>query len=85
MHGGKRRIGALDVNLEAAIRLALTADRAACAEEGARYEWDLCTDRFLEGLAWRHGAGHPAANDVVLGDEVKPAVAKLEAGKSTKT
>ena len=55
MHGGADRIGALDEDLEAAIRLALTAERAACATEGARYEWDLCTDRFLEGLAWRHG------------------------------
>lgn len=57
MHGGCQRIGALHEDLEEAIRLALTADRAACAEEGARYEWDLCTDRFLEGLAWRHGSG----------------------------
>lgn len=55
MHGGAERIGALDEDLEAAIRLALTADRQACAAEGERYEWDLCTDRFLEGLAWRHG------------------------------
>lgn len=55
MHGGTKRIGALDENLEAAIRLALTADRKTCAEEGERYEWELCTDRFLEGLAWRHG------------------------------
>ena len=55
MHGGRKRIGALDEDLEAAIRLALTADRAACAEEGARYEWDICTDMFLDGLAWRHG------------------------------
>lgn len=54
-HGGGRRIGALHEDLEEAIRLALTADRAACAAEGARYEWDLCTDRFIEGLAWRHG------------------------------
>lgn len=55
MHGAGKRIGALDEELEAAIRLALTADRRACAEEGARYEWDHCTDRFLQGLAWRHG------------------------------
>jgi glycosyltransferase involved in cell wall biosynthesis len=55
MHGGSKRIGALHENLDEAIRLALAADRAACAAEGARYQWDLCTDRFLEGLAWRHG------------------------------
>ena len=40
-------------DLEQAIRLALKADRKACAQEGERYEWDICTDRFLEGLAWR--------------------------------
>jgi hypothetical protein len=57
MHGAGKRIGALDEELEAGIRLALTADRQACAEEGARYEWDRCTDLFLEGLAWRHGSG----------------------------
>ena len=84
MHGGKRRIGALHEDLAQAIRLALTADRAACAEEGARYEWDLCTDRFLEGLAWRHGSGHPAANDVVIGEEGKVAEVKPKAGKATK-
>lgn len=61
MHGGGKRIGALDDDLEAAIRLALTADRKACAEEGERYEWDICTDRFLDGLAWRHGKA-PAAS-----------------------
>jgi len=53
MYGGRKRIGALHEDLEQAIRLALKADRKACAEEGERYEWDICTDRFLEGLAWR--------------------------------
>jgi hypothetical protein len=60
VHGGTRRIGALDADLSAAIRFALTADRAACAEEGARYDWDTCTDRFLDGLEWRHGSRRAA-------------------------
>ncbi len=83
MHGGRKRIGALHEDLNEAIRLALKADRAACGEEGARYEWDLCTDRFLEGLAWRQGSGHPAANDVVEGED-RQATAKPKAGKATK-
>jgi len=50
MFGGAARIGALDEDLEAAIRLAMTADRAACAAEGRRYGWDRCTGQFLAGL-----------------------------------
>jgi glycosyltransferase involved in cell wall biosynthesis len=73
MHGGGKRIGALDEDLEAAIRLALTADRRACAEEGARYEWDHCTDLFLEGLAWRHGSGPGPARPTELAREAKVA------------
>ena len=61
MHGGRKRIGALNEDLEQAIRLALKADRTACAREGERYEWDICTDRFVAGLAWRDcRSGKPA-------------------------
>ena len=51
MHGGGRRIGAVHADLSAAVRLALSADRAAAAEEARHYDWDACTDRFLAGLA----------------------------------
>jgi len=51
VHNGSRRIGALDDDLERAIRLALTADRVAAAEEARQYDWERCTDRFLQGLA----------------------------------
>ncbi|WP_404710158.1 glycosyltransferase family 4 protein [Sphingomonas sp. MMS24-J13] len=51
------RIGALSENLETAIVDALTADRAACAAEGARYSWSACTDQFLAGLCL---VGHEA-------------------------
>jgi glycosyltransferase involved in cell wall biosynthesis len=51
MFGGIARIGALDVDLEVAIRHALTADRVACVAEGRRYGWDRCTNQFLSGLA----------------------------------
>ncbi|MFA7439562.1 MAG: glycosyltransferase family 1 protein [Sphingomonadaceae bacterium] len=44
------RIGALDADLGAAIRMALTADREACVAEGRRYDWQNCTDQFLSGL-----------------------------------
>jgi len=50
-HGGELPIGALDQNLSAAIRRALSADRQACVDEAAHYEWDRCTDEFLAGLA----------------------------------
>ena len=51
VHGGERRIGAVHADLGAAIRLALSADRAAAAAEARHYDWDACTDRFLAGLA----------------------------------
>jgi glycosyltransferase involved in cell wall biosynthesis len=44
------RIGAVSVNLEEAIAVALTANRTACAAEGARYNWRACTDQFFAGL-----------------------------------
>jgi glycosyltransferase involved in cell wall biosynthesis len=50
MFGGAARIGALDDDLESAIRRAMAADRGACAEEGRRYSWDRCTRQFLSGL-----------------------------------
>ena len=54
--GAGGRIGALDEDLGKAIRLALTADRRACAAEGQRYSWARCTDQFINGLEPRdHG------------------------------
>ena len=50
VHGGSRRIGALDEDLSVAIRRALTADRTACVAEALHYGWESCTDLFLEGL-----------------------------------
>jgi glycosyltransferase involved in cell wall biosynthesis len=46
----KKRIGALDEDLNQAIRSAMVGDRIACAEEAQRYSWDRCTDQFLQGL-----------------------------------
>jgi glycosyltransferase involved in cell wall biosynthesis len=51
VHGGSRRIGALDDHLAAAIRLALTSDRGAAASEARNYSWEHCTDLFEAGLA----------------------------------
>ncbi|HEY0629591.1 MAG TPA: glycosyltransferase family 1 protein [Sphingomicrobium sp.] len=51
VHEGQRRIGAVDENLAAAIRRALSADRVAAVAEARHYSWESCTDRFLEGLA----------------------------------
>jgi glycosyltransferase involved in cell wall biosynthesis len=51
IHGGKRQIGALEENLGRAIVAALSADRGAAAKEAINYGWDICTDRFIEGLA----------------------------------
>ena len=51
VHGGSRRIGALDTDLGRAIRRALTADRVAAAAEARYYDWDYCTDAFVGGLA----------------------------------
>jgi glycosyltransferase involved in cell wall biosynthesis len=54
MHGGVARIGALDENLESAVRTALKADRAAAATEALHYSWRACTERFAAGLAVDH-------------------------------
>jgi glycosyltransferase involved in cell wall biosynthesis len=51
IHGGTRRIGALDEDLGKAIARALTANRQAAAKEAAHYSWDRCTSLFLDGLA----------------------------------
>jgi len=45
-------VGAMDDDLEAAIRKALTARPAACAAEGRKYSWDTCTDQFVAGLSF---------------------------------
>lgn len=51
VHGGQRRIGAVDQYLAVAIQRALTADRVAAVAEARHYGWEACTDRFLDGLA----------------------------------
>jgi glycosyltransferase involved in cell wall biosynthesis len=51
IHGGKKRIGALDEDLGRAVTLALKGDRAAAAREAQHYSWERCTERFLNGLA----------------------------------
>jgi glycosyltransferase involved in cell wall biosynthesis len=53
MHGGRRAIGAVDDDLGRAVERALLADRGAAAEEALNYAWEVCTDRFLEGLSAR--------------------------------
>ena len=52
IHGGTRRIGALDEDLAKAVAQALKADRLAAAEEAAHYSWARCTSLFFAGLAW---------------------------------
>jgi glycosyltransferase involved in cell wall biosynthesis len=52
MHGGKRRIGALDEDLAKAVARALTADRSAAAKEARNYSWERSSERFLSGLAF---------------------------------
>jgi len=47
----KATVGAMDEDLEVAIRKALTARPTACAAEGRRYSWDACTDQFGAGLS----------------------------------
>jgi len=51
--GAGRFVGALDEELATAIRSALVANRADCAEEARRYSWDACTDQFFGGLCLR--------------------------------
>lgn len=58
MHGGTKRIGALDEDLTKAVVLALTADRHAAAEEARHYSWDHCTSLFFAGLSRAAVADH---------------------------
>ncbi len=51
IHGGAGPIGALDEDLGVAIARALLADRSSAAAEALHYGWEICTDRFLAGLA----------------------------------
>jgi hypothetical protein len=51
VHGGQRRIGAVDRYLAVAIQRALTSDQVAAVAEARNYGWEACTDRFLDGLA----------------------------------
>lgn len=51
------RVGALHDDLAVAIHEALSADRRAAAHYGHSFDWDICTDQFLEGL--RHACAHP--------------------------
>ncbi|WP_242417233.1 glycosyltransferase family 4 protein [Sphingomonas panni] len=50
MGGGTQQIGAVDDDLAAAVRQALTADRDACARAGTAYCWSHCTDQFVGNL-----------------------------------
>ncbi len=49
--GWSARIGATDTDLAAAIRTALTADRAHCAAYAANFRWEACVDQFVAALA----------------------------------
>jgi glycosyltransferase involved in cell wall biosynthesis len=51
IHGGKRRVGALDEDLGRAVARALRADRNAAASEALHYSWEACTQHFISGLA----------------------------------
>jgi len=51
IHGGTSPIGALDADLGVAIGRALHANRSSAAAEALHYGWEVCTDRFLAGLA----------------------------------
>jgi glycosyltransferase involved in cell wall biosynthesis len=44
------RVGAVDTDIAAAMQLALTADRGACAAYGAGFSWERSCDEFLAGL-----------------------------------
>lgn len=45
------RIGALDDDLEKAIRRALRVRRSDCAAYARNFSWDVCADQFLTALA----------------------------------
>jgi glycosyltransferase involved in cell wall biosynthesis len=48
--GLPRPVGALDEDLAAAMRSALTLDRVDAAAFGRSFTWDHCTDQFVAGL-----------------------------------
>jgi glycosyltransferase involved in cell wall biosynthesis len=50
-------VGALDEDLTRAVRIALTADRAACVATGRSYDWSVSVGQFLTGLCRRDDAG----------------------------
>ncbi len=52
-NGGTRPIGALDEDLGRAIERALAADRSACRDEAAHYDWSRCTQAFIAGIVCR--------------------------------
>lgn len=52
-HGSRLPLGALHAHLGRAIALSLAGDRQACITEASHYDWERCTDRFVEGLAFR--------------------------------
>jgi glycosyltransferase involved in cell wall biosynthesis len=51
IHGGAKRIGALDEDLGKAVVRALSAERRAAAVEATHYSWDRCTGLFVAGLS----------------------------------
>lgn len=58
-----RRAGAVDTDLDAAIRLALSVPRDNAAALGRLYSWERATDQFLAALqAARDGAQNPLSN-----------------------
>ncbi|MBP7951968.1 MAG: glycosyltransferase family 1 protein [Sphingorhabdus sp.] len=43
-------VGAVDHDISHAINMALRCDRAAAADYGAMFDWDSCTDQFVDAL-----------------------------------
>jgi glycosyltransferase involved in cell wall biosynthesis len=58
--------GALDESLSRAIIRAQNASRSAAAELGASFDWEMCSDQFVNAL---HDAMHLASNE---GTELQP-------------
>ncbi|OUD14526.1 alpha-mannosyltransferase [Thioflexithrix psekupsensis] len=48
--GEHSTVGCLHENLEEAVRIALTRDRAQCRAHALRYSWQACTQQFLDNL-----------------------------------
>jgi glycosyltransferase involved in cell wall biosynthesis len=49
--GWRVRVGAVHDDLATALRVALTADRAACKAYAANFSWDACLAQFVGALA----------------------------------